>query len=103
MIPTKNNEALFEEFNAYIEGREKNFQLFLTDQELQNILGLSRMTLYRARRARKLPYENGFGGQIVYRFEKVVLAIKTNKFIIRGLSKFDAIERLETYKKMLQL
>jgi len=59
--------------------------------------------LYRARRSGKLPYENGFGGQIVYRFENVLLAVKTNRFMIRGLTKFDAIERLETFKKMLEL
>ena len=103
MIPTKNNEALFEQFNAYMEGRDKNFELLLTDQELQTIFGISRMTLYRARRSGKLPYENGFGGQIVYRFENVLLAVKTNRFMIRGLTKFDAIERLETFKKILEL
>lgn len=103
MKPSKNNEILFEEFNAYMEGRQKEFQLLLTDQELQTILSTSRMTLYRARRDGRLPFETWYGGQILYRFENVVFAIKTNRFMIRGLSKYDAIERLETYKKMLQI
>ncbi|TFH96565.1 hypothetical protein [Porphyromonas levii] len=98
-----NNHEIIDEFNSYLEARPQTSELMLTDDDMQVIFKCSRMTLYRARRAGKLVSENDTSGRIVYPYSTVLIAVKTNKFKIRGLSKLSAIERLETFKTVVEL
>lgn len=103
MTLLNNNHEIIDEFSSYLEDRRQSTDLMLTDDDMQVIFKCSRMTLYRARRAGKLISENDSSGRIVYPYSAVLLAVKTNKFKIRGQSKITAIERLETFKTVVGL
>lgn len=97
------SEETLKELSSYIQEKQSNSSILLSEEDMQIIFKCSRMTLYRARRDGRLDFTSGFGRSIVYPYEGVLLSLKTNKFKVRGLNKIQAIERLETYKKLLEV
>lgn len=111
MEKTTELRQFFDSLYEFLEEKELEFGLeapltrkdSFTEAELMEALNLSRATLYRARRAGKLPFEYHSNGFIVYPYSAVLLAIKTNKFKVKGLNKLSALERLKEFKSLLEL
>ncbi|CCY08646.1 putative uncharacterized protein [Porphyromonas sp. CAG:1061] len=91
-----------EEFNMYL-GKRHQSDLLLSDEDMQVIFKCSRTTLYRARKENRLDYTKGHSGQVVYNYDDVSEAIRKNRFKVRNLSKISMLERLETYRKLLEI
>lgn len=97
-------EQLIEEFTRYIRSRTGEEEpLMIQDEDLQKIFQISRTTLYRARSKGALPYSIVRGNLVMYDYDAVLLAVKTGRFKVKNLSCIEAVERLETYKKLLSL
>lgn len=75
----------------------------LTESELMDIFGVSRTTLYRARKNGGLPFMQSTTGGVEYNYSAVLLALKTNRFRVPNTAKSEAIEKLKDYHNLKML
>lgn len=107
---------LFSSIKAFIKEKELEFGASttgtiieggcdetLTESELIDVFGISRTTLYRARRSGDLPFLTTANGGIEYNYSAVMLALKSNRFKVPSTSKIDAIEKLKEYRNIKML
>lgn len=101
-----NSEAILNEICAVVEKHKEVFstdqKMYLTNAEFCDIFNCSRVTSYRLRKSGNLPYLVD-GNQVKYDYDALMLAIKTAKVTIKWMPKMDAIERLTTYRKIMEL
>lgn len=74
-----------------------------TERELIEAFGVSRNTLYRARKNGDLPYQYQSNGTIRYSYDTILLALKTNRFRLAKKTKAEAIEQLTEYRNMKEM
>ena len=101
-------ESLMQELSLLVskykgsEPLKDNETIILTDDELSDLFKISKVTLYRYRRSGNLPYQK-VGNVVTYRYDDVMLSLRTSRLSIKGMTKPQAIEHLTNYKKMMQL
>lgn len=101
-VYTNEINEITEEFNSYL-GKKHQSDLLLSEEDMQVIFQCSRTTMYRVRKENRLPYTRGHSGQVIYNYEDVLQAIRKNQFKVRNLSKISMLERLEIYRKLLEV
>ena len=101
-----NSEAVLDEICSIVEkhkeGSTTEQRMYITDPEFCDIFKCSRTTAYRLRKSGNLPYIVE-GNQVKYDFDALMMAIKTAKITIKWMPKMEAIERLTTYRKIMEL
>lgn len=81
---------------------QNNQKIILTDDELSDLFKISKVTLYRFRRDNKLSYQK-VGNLVSYYYDDVMVALRTARITIKGMTKPEAIEVLTNYKKIMEL
>lgn len=107
-MTTINPEELVDELDALVKrhklksGDRDKYPLYITNDEFCAIFDISSATAYRWRRTGRITYQV-IGNLIRYPYETLLRELKTDRIRIKGLTKVQAVERLTTYKKLLEL
>ena len=111
MQETEAIKGLFASIYNFLKEKEVEYGVTLSDAEFVNlteselieVFGISRTTLYRARKSGDLPFVYTSNGGVEYNYSALVLALKTNRFRVPNMSKIEAINKLEEYRNLKSL
>ncbi len=78
---------------------ELDDKLELTSREIMDTLNISKSTLYRWRKYKKIPYRYEDSGNVLYSFKGLVLAIKKGDVQIRNINKPDLLTQLADFRE----
>lgn len=111
MQETEAIKGLFTSIYNFLKEKEVEYGVTLSDAEFVNlteselieVFGISRTTLYRARKSGDLSFVYTSNGGVEYNYSALVLALKTNRFRVPNMSKIEAINKLEEYRNLKSL
>ena len=75
----------------------------LTTNDLIDVLGVSKATLNRLRQRRLIPFRYISANQVVYPYRELVKEIMMGRITFKGLSKMDALQRLQAFRETIPL
>ena len=75
----------------------------LTTNDLIDVLGVSKATLNRLRQRRLIPFRYISANQVVYPYREIVKEIMMGRITFKGLSKMDALQRLQAFRETIPL
>ena len=75
----------------------------LSTNDLIDVLGVSKATLNRLRQRRLIPFRYISANQVVYPYREIVKEIMMGRITFKGLSKMDALQRLQAFRETIPL
>ena len=75
----------------------------LSTNDLIDVLGVSKATLNRLRQRRSIPFRYVSANQVVYPYRELVKEIMMGHITFKGLSKMDALQRLQAFRETIPL
>ena len=75
----------------------------LSTNDLVDVLGVSKATLNRLRQRRTIPFRYISANQVVYPYRDLVKEIMMGRITFKGLSKMDALQRLQAFRETIPL
>ena len=75
----------------------------LSTNDLIDVLGISKPTLNRLRQRRTIPFRYISANQVVYPYRDLVREIMMGRITFKGLSKMNALQRLQAFQETIPL
>lgn len=75
----------------------------LSTNDLIDVLGVSKSTLNRLRQRKTIPYRYISANQVAYPYRKLVSEIMMGRITFKGLSKMEALQRLQAFRETIPL
>lgn len=75
----------------------------LSTNDLIDVLGVSKATLNRLRQRKTIPYRYISANQVAYPYRKLVSEIMMGRITFKGLSKMEALQRLQAFRETIPL